>query len=614
MKLISFLSLILVATQVSTDSTLDGLLLANRLACFLKHSIMELQASEDDLHPRQGSAKTFRAIGKILPTLVLSTEKLAKECHESSVDADNRNSVDICPDDRNSDAMTQLQYLADVDELADGQLGNAQAMVRNISETLNNIHCVTMGANQQWQTYTGQGQTSVESQLELNDAIGRLRQVMKEVQEAFFLQSYKINNNLNSLGSGVLKSVIGQVLRIINVENRQMDLFEVKTMAEEYFNNPNNDSLANLRETCQGHAPIKLLIQLKRRFSDKKRIVDFYNTLDFSHKTVGGALVFMENLIEHASISRIHCLMVDDRFKNANASDQLSQSFFHASAFQSKVVEISEILHPIRFPTLVNFIAREDVYQKTIDQFVQDNWAMSNAEIADGLKRNLTDKFGFFGVRFLVASLNLNNSDDGDRNVCIEQVKNPQLRDGPWQGSIWKLFSSETRAVYVLWTHCEFDDSHQVHSNVSRSIANETLLTGLVSQLDLASVASFHVSSGHSNLTISNSLIDEAISISNGNGEDENFISSQKWSEEIKSSQYPFPIVNHVSHFAFFTKKCSNLDRLRKLYPNEQNNRCQSGSKCSQLALSSNGHCQLELTPNSIKLLKMGKTGKKTIK
>ena len=52
----------------------------------------------------------------------------------------------------------------------------------------------------------------------------------------------------------------------------------------------------------------------------------------------------------------------------------------------------------------------------------------------------------------------------------------------------------------------------------------------------------------------------------------------------------------------FSLKKCSNFDRLRKLYPNEKKNRCDSGSTFSQLASSSNGHFQLQLTPNSVKM------------
>ena len=126
------------AANASSDSigVSIGLDLARTLTCGIYSFATKPRSNQNS-----SSTEALHAIGKVLPSLVVTTEKLAKECLPSSADARRRfrrSFLDgMCPEvatvDQDSNVMAQLNHLTGVSDLVAEQNRNIQSMLRNIS-------------------------------------------------------------------------------------------------------------------------------------------------------------------------------------------------------------------------------------------------------------------------------------------------------------------------------------------------------------------------------------------------------------------------------------------------------------------------------------------------
>ena len=297
--------------SLSPDIISKGLDLAEMLSCGIFSLLTSQPRSQSNdnngILSRQSSTMAFHSMSKILPSLVLTTEKLAKECLGSSTGAARRRfrrSYNICPDitnaNRHNDVMKGLTYLADVGEGSMKQKWKTQEVIRNISESMQNIHWVTVGEIQRWATILEQQNDENEeimmrqhneTQALIATAAERFRQIMMRVQETLSSESDKINSNLNSLRVD-LRSVIADVLRDIKIEDCQDGFTLINAKAKEYFEHPNIYALSQLRAACAKMPPTSILIHIKNRFSNHDRFRGFYLNLEFSNPTIEKALAF----------------------------------------------------------------------------------------------------------------------------------------------------------------------------------------------------------------------------------------------------------------------------------------------------------------------------------
>ena len=584
-----FLTFLIVADSSSAidpatviSATKEILAIGQTLFCFVDSLNIGQSATTNN---GKDLSMAMAAVSKVYPMVALTMGKLKRECNLNPVGRKRRSAVDfICSkveQNQNKKIMSELSSLKDASHALLMSSGETQEMIRNLHESLFNLNC-----------------GSIRQHVEMVDALAQLGFVVDKVQESLFLESDSINNKLNSF-SNQFRSIIADVNRDMHLDKTQEDLLLINRNAKAYQQRPNDVILGQLRIACQSIPSSKVTIQIKNRFSSPAKVRDFYTNLEFSHANVENSLKFMKYLVDLAAVTRVSCLSVDENFSKNDIDNQLQIASQMADIFQNETKEIDQLLQNIQLPTLIQYIAEENYYQKTVEDFTTNyQRSKSNREIADGLRQVLQEKFGFIGVKFLVVALN--NGGDPTKKLCFQQVTKLQ-QSSPWQGSIWHPFG-RNQAIYVMWNNCNIGQYNL--EMIKSSSSNLTAMSNYVRQSSLGSLAIFHFTTGQTNSEVSQSDVERLISISHRQRS-----SIKNWKDNIQSNQCLVQNVDIVEHWAVLSSYCPLLDRLKTLYPKLEN-RCDSGKKCSQLFSSKNGNCKVNVTRNSLQILKGNVKGK----